>query len=43
MQIVSFGDNLHEMSDPIFLGKIRKNIITLSSAEFAHSVVSVNK
>ena len=29
------------MSDPYFLGKIRKNIINLSSVESAHSMVSV--
>ena len=39
MQIVSNGDNLHEMSNPIFLWKIRKKIMNLSSAEFAHTVV----
>ena len=39
MQIVSMGDNLHEMPD---LGKIRKNIISLLSAEFAQRVVNVN-
>ena len=44
MQIVSFGgDNLHEVSDPIFFRKNKKNIISLSSAEFAHSMASVNK
>ena len=41
MQIVSYGDNLHEVSDPIFKEDI-KNVINLSSAESAHSVVSVN-
>ena len=35
MQIVSIGDNLHEMSYPFFLEKNRKNIINLSSAEIA--------
>ena len=40
MQIVSLGDNLHEVSDPI--SRInKKNIISLSSAEFAHSMVNV--
>ena len=33
MQIVSIGDNLHEMSDPIFWEN-KKNIINLSSAKF---------
>ena len=40
MQIVSLGDNLHEMSNPIFRRKYG-NIISLSSAEFAHSMVCV--
>ena len=40
MQIVSFGDNLHEMSNPIFL-ESRENIINLPSAELAQKVVKV--
>ena len=32
MQIVSIGDNLHEIQI-LLLGKIRKNIINLLSAE----------
>ena len=40
MQIVSTGDNLHEMSNPVFLEK-KKNIINLSSAELAKRVVKV--
>ena len=40
MQIVSYGDNLHEMSKPIS-GKTKENISNLSSVEFAHSMVSV--
>ena len=32
MQIVSFGDNLHEVSNPIFLEK-QENYFKLSSAE----------
>ena len=40
MQIVSFGDNLHEMSNPIFLEK-RKEKSHLSSAESAYSMVSI--
>ena len=38
MHIVSLGDNLDEMSDPIFLGKSRK-ISSVWSAKFAHSMV----
>ena len=42
MQIVSFiGDNLNDVSDPIFKEKKKKNIIRLSSAEFAHSMIPV--
>ena len=41
MQIVSWGDNLHEMSN-LFSGKNKKNIINVSSAEFAYSTASVN-
>ena len=26
MQIVTLGDSLHEVSNPVFLGKIRKNV-----------------
>ena len=36
MQIISSGDSLHGMSEPIF-GEKNKNIINLSSAEFAQS------
>ena len=44
MQTVSLHarDNLHEVSYPIFK-KNKTNIISLSSAEFAHSMVSVKK
>ena len=38
MQIVSTGDNLHEMSNPVFW---KKNNINLSSAEQAKGVVKV--
>ena len=47
---MQIGDNLHEMSDPVFfvcffLGgggvKKKKNIISLSSAEFAYRVIKV--
>ena len=34
------GDNLHEMSDPVYV-KNKKNIINLSSAENAQRVVKV--
>ena len=39
MQIVSKGDNLHEMSSSVYWKKKnkKKNIIKLSSAEFAQS------
>ena len=42
MQIVSSGDNLHEISKPIFWKK-SENIIDLSSAELALRVVKVKK
>ena len=42
MQIVSLGDNLHEMVNPIFWEN-DSNIISLSSAELAQGVVMVNK
>ena len=35
-------DNLHEVSDPIFPGKNKKNINNLSSSESAQSVLGVN-
>ena len=38
MQIVTFWDNLHEMTKPFFLGKI-KRVNSLSPAEFAHKMV----
>ena len=37
----SLGDSLHGISKPIFW-KDKKNIISLSSAEFAERVVKVN-
>ena len=40
MQIIFKGDNLHEMSNPV-LGKIRKNITILMSAEFVQRMVKV--
>ena len=42
MQIVSNGDNLHEMSNPVFWEKNTKNI-NLLSAEFAQRGVKVNQ
>ena len=42
MQIVSKGDNLHEMSKPAFLKKNKKNITKLSSTELAQRMVKVN-
>ena len=33
MQIVSIRDNLHEMSNPVFPGKISKKYLNKSSAE----------
>ena len=33
MQIISSGDNFHEISNPVFLGKIRE-ILSMFSAEF---------
>ena len=39
MQIVSSGDNLHEMSKPTFCAN--KENMNRSSAEFAHSMESV--
>ena len=40
MQIVSNGDNLHEMSN-LFSGENKKNTFNLSSAEFAQRVIKV--
>ena len=47
MQIVSNGDNLHEMSNPVFFFFFfffwkTRNIINLSCAEFAQRVVNIN-
>ena len=39
MQIVSTGDNFHEMSNPVLWEKMRKHITDLLSAESAHGVV----
>ena len=41
MQIVSTGDNLHEMSNAVFWGKNKKNITNLSFAELGQRVVKV--
>ena len=43
MQTVSNGDSLHEKSNPAFWEKQEKNIISLSSAEFAQRVTKVKK
>ena len=40
MQTASTGGNLHETSKPIS-GNNKENIVTLSSAESAHSILSV--
>ena len=40
MQIVSNGDNLHEMSNP-FLGTNQKHITNLSPAELAQRLVEI--
>ena len=37
MQMISSGDNFHEISNPVFLGKI-KEILSTFSAEFAQRV-----
>ena len=46
MQIVSNRDNLHKMSNCFFLGekekKKKKNVINLSSAEYASRMAMVN-
>ena len=39
MQIISIGDNLHEVSNPVYWGTYKKNITNLSSAEYAKRVV----
>ena len=41
MQIVSFGDNLHEMSNPTFWGKNLKNISTCRLLKLLPSLLSV--
>ena len=42
MQIVSSGENLHEMSS-LFSEKNKKTIISLTSVEFAQRVVKIKK
>ena len=37
MQIVSLGDNLHEMSNPFFGGKIRLYFQMSSAENFTHN------
>ena len=39
--IVSNGINLHEISNPVFEGKNKKNVINLLPAELAHRVEKV--
>ena len=41
MQIAASGNNLHEMSNSVFWGKIRKYVMNFSSAEVAMKVVKV--
>ena len=41
MQFVSLGDNLHEISKPVFWEKSKKKNICLSSIYFAQRVVKV--
>ena len=41
MQIVASGNNLHEISKPVF-SENKKSIINLSSAKFAQRVVKIN-
>ena len=40
MQNASRGDNLHEMSKPIFWGKIKKKYFKMPSAEILLSMLS---
>ena len=42
MQIFSNGDNLNEMSDPVFCEKYKKNIPTLLSTELLASVAQLD-
>ena len=43
MQIVSLGDNLHEVPDPsYFLGKIKKKYFKMSSADFFFFLFSMH-
>ena len=37
------SDNLHEISDPVFRKKNKKNIISLSAAKFALRVIKVKQ
>ena len=41
MKATAEGDNLHEMSKPIFWEKLEKNIVSLSSTELGKKVVKV--
>ena len=42
MQNVFDGDNLHEMTKPVFWERKKKSIISLSPGESAQSLVKVN-
>ena len=41
MHIVSLGDNLFRMLEPIFYENSSENVINLSSAELAQGVITV--
>ena len=43
MQIVSIGDNLHEMSNPDFCEKLEKNISKCSQLKILPGVLSIIK
>ena len=40
MQIISIGDNLHEMSNPVFWGKQEKYFSMSSAENFIHVPLS---
>ena len=42
MELVPLADNFHKMPNPIFWEKYEKNILNMSSAELAQTVVNVN-
>ena len=43
MQIVSYGDNLHEMSNSVFWGKLRKSISKCHLLKFIPRVLNVKE